>query len=818
MDQVTYAQVLLPLPLQQTFTYRIPDQAAASVTTGSRVLVPFGQRKILAGLVWSLHHDQPDLEVKDILGMLDNQPVINPRQAEMWQWMADYYLCSLGEVMKAAMPAGLKLESKTRLFTVQEFESEKPFTETEELAWLFLRKNEGCSIQDLGAVLKRKNPLPLIHQLQKKGAIALEEKVSGSFKPRMETRYRLKIPVENESQLHQLLDELNRAPRQKEILEMMLGAKPATETNEPILSRKRIQTEGGSTAAAEQLVTKGILIREVTKISRLAREIRETHPPARLNGEQQKVLEAIQCSGKDTVHLIHGVTSSGKTEVYIHLIAQALKKPGQVLYLLPEIALTEQIINRLTAIFGDQIGVFHSRYSDREKIELWMDVLSKDNRYRIILGARSALFLPFSQLSLVIIDEEHESSYKQNDPAPRYQARDTAIVLAKIHRARTILGSATPSVESYDNCIRKKYQLHELKQRFGSVPMPEIILANLKEAYKRKQMKGHLTPQLLEGIDQALDNGEQVILFQNRRGYSPYVECDQCRHIPKCTACDVSLTLHKYRNRLVCHYCGNTEPVTQECPVCHAQALRTKGMGTERLEDEIGILFPKARISRLDLETTRSRKSYIRILEDFELGKTDILIGTQMITKGLDFSRVRVVGIVNADNLLHFPDFRSFERSFQLLTQVSGRAGRRKDRGLVIIQTYDPTHRIISQVLQHQYQLMFQTEIQDRKAFFYPPFSRLIKMTVKHKDPDLVNRCAYHMAKSLRTHWGSRILGPQAPPVSRIQHLHLRQILIKAARGNEHKMIRIHLKQLTEELQQDKSFRQVIIQADVDPY
>ena len=819
MLQGNFVQVLLSIPLDQDFTYRIPDGLVGRIQPGSRVLVPFGPRKILSGIAIRIHQTDPGIELKEVLELLDPEPVINDIQIRFWEWMSDYYLCTPGEVMKAALPAGLRLESNTRLFTVEDFETEDPLTEIEELAWLYLRRNEGCSIQELGEALKRKNPLPVIHALNSKGAVVLEEKLSEGYRPRMEIFYRMNPDYQDEQSLHQLLNDLEKAPRQKQILEILLAREEQIQMKgSRAISKKVLKHQGGNPVAADALVKKEILLREKTETSRWIGDQQSHLQPADLNPEQQQAFETIRQAEADSVHLLHGITSSGKTEVFIHLIREVLKQKKQVLYLLPEIALTEQIINRLTRIFGNQVGVFHSRYADSEKVELWKDLLKSESRFSIVLGARSALFLPFSSLALIIVDEEHESSFKQQDPAPRYHARDAAIVLAKMHGAKVVLGTATPSLESYTNCISGKYQLHELKTRFGNIPLPEVIIANAAEAHRKKKIRGHLTPELLQAVDDALVNGEQVILFQNRRGYSPFVECDTCGHVPKCRFCDVSLTLHQYKKKLTCHYCGYAEPVTNECPACHNRSLRTKGLGTEGLEDEISMLFPKARLARLDLETTRTRKSYIRILDGFEKGHTDILIGTQMVTKGLDFSNVRVVGIINADNLLHFPDFRSFERSFQLMTQVSGRAGRRADQGLVIIQTYDPGHRIIKQVVQHNFQALYQAEIKDRRDFYYPPFSRLIRISLKHKDPELVNRCAYYLAKELRSKWENQILGPQAPVISRIQNQHIRQILIKSAKGQEHRDIRNHIRSILLKLKSDKTFRPVTIQPDVDPF
>ncbi|MCD6346435.1 MAG: primosomal protein N' [Bacteroidales bacterium] len=566
------------------------------------------------------------------------------------------------------------------------------------------------------------------------------------------------------------------------------------------------------------LAKKNILIKTKRVISRLVDDSPEINLPKKLNTAQQNALEQLRnFNHNKPVSLIYGVTSSGKTEIYIHRMLDVIKEGKQVLYLLPEIALTEQIINRLRFVFGNKVGVYHSKYSDSERVEVWNDINLPDGRFTVILGARSSLFLPFSNLGLIIIDEEHETSFKQHDPAPRYHARDAAIILGHIHEAQVVMGTATPALETYFNAKSGKFNLIELTERYSKVPLPEIIVANAREAHRKKMIRGHFTPELLEAIDQALINNEQIILFQNRRGYSPYIECDTCGYIPKCRDCDVSLTLHKYRNRLVCHYCGASESVPTQCPSCHNNSMRTQGLGTERLEDEIAIIFPNARLARLDLDAARSKKGYSRILEEFEDGKTDILIGTQMVTKGLDFSRVRVVGIINADNLLHFPDFRSFERGFQLMTQVSGRAGRKKERGIVIIQTFDPQHRVIKQVQTNDYSGLYSNEMLERRSFGYPPFTRLIGITFKHKDQDMVARCAHIFAKELRKTWTTRILGPQTPPIARIQQYYIRKILIKSAKGHELAQMRSSIKELIMRIKNDKVFRSVVIQPDVDP-
>ncbi len=819
MDKDKYVQVLLPIPIIQEFTYLISPEWIGKLQFGQRLLVQFGSRKFMSGLVWKTHNIKPDQEIKSISGVLDTEPIVTTQQRKLWEWLADYYLCTLGEVMKASLPAGFKLESNTRLLVNEDYVSDEPFSELEELAWLFLQKNPGISISELGELLKRKNPIPVIHQLNKKGAILLEEKLNQSYRAKTETFYKLSSDYNTEESIHELLDSLNRARKQKSLIEYFLhqSSENSTGLDSPVSRKLLAGNNNQNSSILKALTDKGILVKQEVEISRISNPDLSVSSPKPLTEHQQNVYAAIFEAPQNSVHIIHGVTSSGKTEIYIHLIKSHLNATQQVLYLLPEIALTDQIIRRLQAVFGDSVGVFHSKHSDSERIELWKDLLTDNPKFNLIIGARSALFLPFKNLGLIIIDEEHDSSFKQQDPAPRYNARDTAVVMAKIHQAKVVMGTATPSLETYFNAKKGKFQLHQLTERFGQIPLPEIIISNTKEAYRKKKIRGHLTPDLLDAVDQALVNKEQVILFQNRRGYSPYLECDTCGHIPKCRDCDVSLTLHKFRNKIVCHYCGYSEPAHSICPSCENNSMRTKGLGTEGLEDEIGIIFPEAKIARLDMDTSRSKKGYSKIIGDFEDGKTNILVGTQMVTKGLDFSKVRVVGIINADNLLHFPDFRSFERGFQLMTQVSGRAGRRDDQGMVVIQTFDPTHRIIRQVLRNDYQGFYTNEMQERLNFGYPPYTRLIRLTIKHKNQEIVARCAYYVGKELRSKWSSRILGPQAPGISRIQQYHIRQILVKSAKGQEHKSIRNHIRTIICEMKKDKTFRSVIIIPDVDP-
>ncbi len=814
-----YADVVLPLALGETYTYSLPSGFVDIVRPGHRVMVQFGRKRIYSAIVWRIHNQAPHEEAKAILGLLDKDPLIQKPHRRFWEWLSDYYLCTLGEVMKAALPSGLKLESQTRIQYLDSFDNYEALTEFEELALQFIRHNPGSSLEELGGMMKRKNPLPVIKNLIDKSAICLEEKVSQSYKPKIQTVLCINPEHKSEKGLGLLLESLQRAPKQEKCLLTFLDLQTKKDQKRQDIPMGELLKEiGEAYGPINALVKKKILLKKTIIISRIeylpeqVQEVKFLTPAQDL--AHQQILNHFK---ENKVSLLHGVTSSGKTEIYIHLILRELNQGKQVLYLLPEIALTTQIINRLRAVFGEKVGVFHSRFSDAERVEIWNSASKPDSPCKIFLGARSAVFLPFHNLGLIIVDEEHEISYKQLDPAPRYQARDSAIILGQIYGAHVLLGSATPSLESYYNARSGKYGLVEINERFSQILMPEIHLANSKEAYRKKKMRGHFTPELLTAIDEALVNNEQIILFQNRRGYSPYMICDNCGHIPKCRDCDVSLTVHKNQSRLVCHYCGYHEKLQSQCTKCGSTGLLAKGAGTEKIEDEIQILFPDARVARLDLDAARSKKGYARIIGDFENRKTDILIGTQMISKGLDFDHVKVVGIVNADNLLHFPDFRSFERSFQLITQVSGRAGRKKNQGLVIVQTSDPSHRVLQQVLHNNYMSLYQWEMSERQSFIYPPYSRLIQLTFKHKNSELVNRCAHVFARELRRMWTTQILGPQAPPVSRVQSLYLRTILIKSGKGKELTQIRTKIREIQHQMKQDKTFRPVIIQPDVDP-
>ncbi|MDX9947733.1 MAG: primosomal protein N' [Bacteroidales bacterium] len=758
-----FADIILPLAYKGILTYSIPVEMDGSVQPGSRVLVQLGNRKLYSGIVSRIHNIPPDAKnLRPVMRVLDAEPVVNEIQLKLWNWISEYYMCSAGEVMKAALPSDLCLEGVTEI----------PMTE--------------------------------------------------KYRPKEESFVRLASAF-TEDRLNAFLDSLSRAPVQLRLLTVYLdlsGYVPEALV-QPVRKSLLLKEAGSAPGSIDGLLKKGILEIIEMETGRLADYKSPAEPLKQLTGEQETALKELKkiFSDRETV-LLHGVTSSGKTEIYIHLIEEQLKMGKQVLYLLPEIALTTQIIQRLQKHFGPVTGIYHSRFSNAERVEIWNRVGRQDRakEYNLIIGARSALFLPFRNLGLIIVDEEHDGSYKQHDPAPRYNARDSAIVLAGFHRAKTVLGSASPSVETYNNAITGKYGLVELRERFGSVKLPGIVLADTREAYRKKLMVSHFTPQLIEAIDGALANNEQVVLFQNRRGFSPYLECPECGWIPKCVQCAVSLTYHKGITRMVCHYCGYSSPIPSQCGNCGSPGLQTRGFGTEKIEDEIKIVFPSARVARMDQDTTRGKNSFERIIRAMEDGQTDILIGTQMISKGLDIENLTVVGILNADNLLNYPDFRAHERSFQLMEQVSGRAGRRTKTGKVVIQTSDPGNKMIRLVLNHDYRNMFRIQMDERKAFNYPPFCRMIRISVKHRDRSLLNSYSDILARDLKSEFGKRILGPEFAPVSQVQLWYIKNILVKLEREKPAAKAKMYISGAIERLLREKGASSLRIAVDVDPY
>jgi primosomal protein N' (replication factor Y) (superfamily II helicase) len=754
MTKTQFADIILPLAVRGRFTYRIPDDIAEFVGLGMRVTVPFGGNKLYSGIVCGVHDQAPSIKnVKSVINVLDEIPVINESQLKLWLWISEYYLCAEGEVMKAALP------SETALI---------------------------------------------------------------NYRPRLEPYIALAGKL-TDKELNEILNKLVKAPRQQEVLSTYIRLSGYSSGSEIVpVPRSLILSEAHCTSGIiDSLTGKGILTSASLAVTRLNKSDNYKEPVKKLSEPQSVAYRSVidHFKEKDIV-LLHGVTSSGKTEIYIHLIEEQLKLGKQVLYMLPEIALTTQIILRLKKHFGAVTGVYHSRFSDPEKVEIWKRVADNDplNGYRLILGVRSSLFLPFSNLGLIIVDEEHDGSYKQHDPAPRYHARDSAIMLAALHKAKTILGSASPSVESYNNAINGKYGLTELKERFGLIKLPSIVLANTREAYRKKLMVSHFTPELLQAMDEALGKEEQIILFQNRRGFSPYIECSECGWIPICIQCAVNLTYHKGIGKLVCHYCGYTTGMPSKCGNCHSTGMVTRGFGTEKIEDEIKIVFPSARVARMDQDTTRNKNSFNKIIRAFEEQRIDILIGTQMISKGLDFENLTVVGILNADNLLNYPDFRAHERSFQLMEQVSGRAGRRQKQGKVVIQTSDPANRIIRLVLRHDYLNMFRMQAEERMTFNYPPFCRMVKISIKHKDRSQLNLFSDFLSRDLKEIFGKRVLGPESPVISQVQLWYIKTILIKIEREKPPAKAKQLIVEAIERLEKEKGASSLKIAIDVDPY
>ena len=754
-----FVDVILPLPLDGVFTYSVPASMEGQVQRGFRVLVPLGRNKTYVGVISDIHNKAPEgYQTKDILQVLDVSPILLDSQLKLWQWIADYYMSPLGEVYKAALPSGLKAED--------------------------------------------------------------------GFRPKTELYIRLTDKFKNEQALHVALNMLQRAGKQLTAFVDYLALShwdtlSGQTCQEPVVEITRdelINSSHASIQTLNALVKRGLLETYELEVGRLNHggdpHLENIKP---LSSVQQDAYNQIQFSFlKKNVTLLHGVTSSGKTEIYIHLIRQALEQKKQVLYLLPEIALTVQIMQRLQHVFGNRLGIYHSKYSDAERVEIWQKQLSR-HPYDVILGARSAVLLPFQNLGLVIIDEEHETSYKQQDPAPRYHARSAAIVLAQMFGAKTLLGTATPSLESYHNAKTGKYGLVTLQERYKGIELPEIQIVDIQDLQRRKMMNGPFSPLLLAKTREALERGEQVILFQNRRGYAPMIECKQCGWVPHCQHCDVSLTFHRNFNQLTCHYCGFTYQVPTECPACGCKELRTKGYGTEKIEAEVQDIFPEARIARMDLDTTRSRQAYERIISDFSAGRTNILIGTQMVSKGLDFDKVSVVGILNADSMLNYPDFRAYEHAFMMMAQVSGRAGRKGKRGLVILQTKSPGLPILDQVVRNDYPAFYQSLIAERQQFHYPPYYRLVYVYLKHRQDALVESASIEMSSRLRQLFGARVLGPDKPAVAKVKSLSIRKLVLKCEFGLNMADVRKYLALAQQQMLQDKRYGTLQIYFDVDP-
>lgn len=822
MHSGLYVDVVLPLALRHVLTYEADPARAEHCRPGMRVVVPLKAGKLYTGIVWKVHHERPQhYEVKAVSDYLDTEPVILPHMQTFWEQMAAYYLSTLGDVMTAALPAGLKLESKARFTLRKEIDPDySSLTDREYMLVEAMELQGGISVEDAEKILGLKQVRKYFKMLIDRGLVVSEHEVEEKYKPRMVKFYRLTPFYRIEENLQKVFDQLKRAAKQTETLTtFLILSEHFSGENKPVPRHKIGELVEGSAPAIKALVKKEILEEFEEEEYRIQLgDATQAPDMPELTELQQKAFGEIQSVFKENKPaLLFGITGSGKTELYIHLILEALAKNKQVLYLLPEIALTTQLIERLKRVFQGKVGVYHSRFNENERVEVWNRVLNRDG-FDVVLGARSALFLPFSDLGLVIVDEEHESSYKQYDPAPRYHARDFALVLAKLHTAPVILGSATPSLESYHNAMNKKYGMVQLPERFGDSVLPDIETIHLGDARKAKEMRSHFTAALLTQVDEAVKHGEQAILFRNRRGFSRMLECKDCGHVPQCKNCDISLIYHKAIHQLRCRYCGYMAQVPTECAACGSKTIEMQGFGTEKIEEELSLLYPNWRISRLDIDTANRKNAYAQILGDFAHRQTDVLVGTQMVSKGLDFDHVSVVGVIHADEMLSIPDFRANEKAFQLMTQVAGRAGRRSKKGKVLLQTYKPDHYVIQRVIQHDVKGFLNEEAHLRHQFHYPPFTRLIRITVRHGDRDYAERAARMLANELKAVFAERVLGPEPPGVPRIRNKYLFDILLKFDVKENLPKAKLFITKCTDWLQSHPLHRSVEILFDVDPY
>ena len=842
-ERVTlFAEILLPLPIPGTYTYRVPFELNQKAKVGQRAVVQFGKTKIMSGLIISLTEEVPDCtSIKYLLDILDDDPVVNENQLKLWQWIASYYLCYLGDVMQVALPSALKLSSESKIMLSDEFVLDSmALSDNEFLIVEALQIQPQLTITEVSKIIGYKKIMPLVKTMIEKKIIVMQEELQQKYKAKYERYVRLTNTYRNEDAMRELMDTLSkRAYKQLELLMafFVLGGS----ADNDVLASDLLKKANATSSILATLVDKGVFESYQKRVSRL-KEYKALTDVSTINltEKQQEAYDEIHKGFEEEKPvLLHGVTASGKTEIYIKLIQEAIDEGKQVLYLLPEIALTEQIINRLKKYFGDRVGVYHSRYDNNERVEIWQQVMNfrsqqstvngqqilgdsatrrlGDSKYQIIIGSRSAVFLPFTDLGLIIVDEEHDSSFKQIDPAPRYSARDLAVLMSKMFHACLLMGSATPSFESYYNARQNKYHLVTITERYGGVEMPEIIVDDLRVETRRKTMQANFGKTLIDAMNKTLEEKNQVILFQNRRGFSLRIECEHCNYIPQCINCDVSLIYHKNQNILKCHYCGYTTSVPTECPSCRSTDLKMHGFGTERIEDDLKVVFPEANSSRLDLDTTRTKNSYQYILEQFQNKETNILVGTQMVTKGLDFDSVKVVGILNADNMLTFPDFRAYERSFQLMEQVSGRAGRKGDKGKVIIQTYQPQHPVILNVITHDYVKFYEEQMPIRRQFNYPPYSRLVMIRLKDVDSQKLNKAADELAKIFRQVFKENLLGPEYPVVSRVKNQYIKQMLIKINKDLNSAKVKEFINKTIEDFKHNNDFKSVKIQIDVDP-
>ena len=815
-SKIRYIEVILPLPVEGTFTYSLHNDSD-DVRVGQRVIVQFGIRKLYTAIVSSVTLEKPSgYNVKDVIAILDESPIITGIQIQHWQWLSSYYMCKLGEVMSLALPTSLKLASESIIIIHPNFDGDLTnLNENEIILVNQLINKQTLLIKDVILLLNQRTVFPIINELIRKDIINIKEQINDSFKFKT-----IDILELNTKDIKSSLSKVIGAKKQYELLDKFfkyVNKYPDKKWSVFEVLRKT----GISRSILNSLVKKGLLKITKKEVSRLIKSTTSIFPLKKLSNQQENAYNEIKkCFNRQQVCLLHGVTSSGKTEIYIKLINDTIDQGKQVLYLLPEIALTTQIIHRIKDHFGDLVGVSHSNLSNSERVEVWNSVKENDKsrlQHTVIIGTRSSLFLPFYNLGLIIVDEEHDSSFKEQMKSPKYNARDAAIFLSKLHQARILLGSATPSIESYYNAKNNKYGFVELTSRYGNISMPNINVVDIRKAYFKKEMQYHFTPYLINQIKQSLEEGSQIILFQNRRGYAPILECESCNWSPNCKNCDISLTYHKSVNILRCHYCGYTENRSLECKTCGHNNIIDKGFGTEQIEEELNILFPEAKVQRMDHDTTRKRNSYSKIITSFENGMIDILVGTQMVTKGLDFDNVSLVGILNADNILKFPHFRSYERGFQIMSQVSGRSGRKNKVGKVVLQTYDINHEVINQIKNHDYQLMYKTQVQERHIFKYPPFVRLISLNFQHKDKEKLTLLSKTIAVTLRKSFDNRILGPEDPQVSKIRNYYNKNILIKIEVGSSLVEAKMILSKIINKYRIQSNFKSLRINIDVDP-
>ncbi|WP_281298718.1 replication restart helicase PriA [Flavobacterium limnophilum] len=814
-----FVEVILPLSLAKTFTYSISEAEYNYIKKGMRVAVPFGKSKIYTALVIETHENKPALyEAKEIHQILDDKPIVTEIQIAHWQWIATYYMCAIGDVYRGAMPSALLLESETIISQKQDgFVDQSLLSDDEYLIYEALQQQSSLKVQDIMNILNKKNIFPVIQKLVDKNILVLQEEVQESYAPKLVRYVKLHSKYESNEGLGELLEKLKNANKQKEIV--LSYFQLSASEKKPITVKKLIEVAKSTSTIVKTLIDKEIFEEYYIQVDRVNFSGKTKEEQLQLSGAQQTAFEEIKNGfTQKEVCLLHGVTSSGKTEIYIKLIEEYIATGKQVLYLLPEIALTTQLVGRLRDYFGNKVAVFHSKYSNNERVEVWQQVLAESPKTQIVIGARSALFLPFSNLGLVIVDEEHEQTFKQVDPSPRYHARDASIVLAASHKAKVLLGSATPSIETYFNAQSGKYGFVEIFERYGNVRMPEIGLVDLKDKYFRKKMSGHFSDTLIEGITTALSLGEQVILFQNRRGFSPIIECMTCGHVPQCPQCDVSLTYHKHKNQLRCHYCGYSMAKPTNCHICSSVDLTTKGFGTEQIQQELVELFPNAKIGRMDQDTTRGKFGFEKIIDSFKNREIDILVGTQMLAKGLDFDNVSLVGIMNADNMLYHPDFRAFERSYQMMTQVSGRSGRSEKQGKVIIQTYNPDHNTIQQVVNNDYAGMYKEQLYDRQIYHYPPYFKLIKLTLKHRDFDKLKEGSMWLYQVMKQSFTIPVLGPEEPPISRIRNEYIRTIMVKIPTNQSLQGTKKTIQKILNSFEAVSQYRAIKVAVNVDFY